>query len=147
VKPSYTVELAETVEAEYLRMAEEAERCIRSGDDSNAKVKRFRMVEEALDRIIPHDPVAVDRSLGGPLAGIYRVKKGRMRICYIVNREDRRIIVVLISELRKDGDANDPYRVLQRMLNSGKLDDLLAAIRLPATGTRVQAESKQDIVH
>src|SRR5437868_3247116 len=68
----YSVELSETAQKVYGRMFEEAHACIEAGNETNSKVTRFRMVDEALDKIIPHDPLARDRALAGPLSGIFR---------------------------------------------------------------------------
>jgi mRNA-degrading endonuclease RelE of RelBE toxin-antitoxin system len=86
------------------------------------------MVEETLDRIIPHDPFAPERSLSGSLSGIYRIKKGRMRICYIADSREKVIRVVYISDTpRKAGDSNDPYNILTRWIRSGN-DELLGRL-------------------
>lgn len=125
----YTVELSEVAERTYLRLADEAQVCIDRGDKANSKVKLFRMVEEALDKIIPQDPFAPERSLSGILSGYYRVKKGRLRICYIGNSSTKRIKVLYISDTpRKEGDRNDPYKVLTRMVKSGRCEDLLEGL-------------------
>ena len=124
-KPEYEVQLSEIAEATYVRMHDEAQQCIERGDNTNSKVTQFHMVEEALDRIIPHDPLMPERRLSGTLSGIYRIKKGRMRICYIADAEERVIRVLYISDTpRKDGDSNDPYRILTRWIKSGN-DELL----------------------
>lgn len=121
----YTIELSQTAEEVYLGFARDAERSRERGDSSSASMTRMRMVDEALDKIIPHDPLQPGRALSGVLSGFYRVKKGRLRICYTVDQQAEKITVVYISEnLRKDGDANDPYRVLTRLVKSGKLSAL-----------------------
>jgi mRNA-degrading endonuclease RelE of RelBE toxin-antitoxin system len=119
-KPDYEIQLSAVAEATYKRMHQEAQECIERGDRTNAKVTRFNMVEEALDRIIPHDPFGPGRCLSGALSGIYRIKKGRMRVCYVGDSIERVIRILYISEtLRKDGDSNDPYRILTRWIRSG----------------------------
>ena len=120
---SYAVSLTEIAETVYSRYYREAQSCIESGDHSNSKVTRFRMVEEALDKIIPHEPFAPERSLSGPLSGIFRVKKGRLRICYAGSSEQRRIVILYISDTpRKAGDANDPYALFTKLMKSGEYD-------------------------
>ena len=131
----YTVELTPSAERVYSKLYEEAQACIESGDRSNSKVTRFNMVEEALDKIIPHDPFAPDRSLSGPLSGIFRVKKGRLRICYVGSSAHKRIIILYISDTpRKAGDANDPYALFTKLVASGKYDEFFGklGIRRPA---------------
>ncbi len=123
---NYDIKLSEVAEKVYRRLYLEAQECLEKGDETNSKVKQFRMVEEALDKIIPHDPFAPERSLSGALSGIYRVKKGRTRICYIGSSKLKQITILYISDTpRKDGDANDPYAVLTRMVRSGKFEKFL----------------------
>ena len=65
-------------------------------------------------------------------AKIYRVKKGRIRICYIGRSDQKRIIVLYISDTpRKEGDVNDPYAVLSRMLRSGDYDTFFDDLGIP----------------
>lgn len=119
----YTVELTATAEKIYNRAFEEARKCVTAGDPVNAKVKRFRILQEALDTILPHDPFSRKRALSGSLANIFRIKKGRIGICYIGASEQKRLIVLYISESpRKAGDSNDPYAILNRILRSGDCD-------------------------
>lgn len=144
---SYTVELSETAEAVYVRMAEDAQSCIAAGDESNSKVTQFRMVDEALDKIIPHDPLSPERALSGPLSGLYRVKKGRLRICYAANSKNHRIVVLYISDtVRKAGDVKDPYKILTKLVASGKFDALLKQIRLPLK-LRPPERSQERTIH
>ncbi|MBI3683997.1 MAG: type II toxin-antitoxin system YhaV family toxin [Acidobacteria bacterium] len=120
---NYVVELTEEAEKVYARLHEEALECLKRGDFANSKVTAFNMVEEVLDRIIPHDPFNPSRALTGTLSNIFRIKKGRMRVCYIGSSRDKRIIILYISDtLRKEGDINDPYSVFSRMVLSGRFD-------------------------
>ena len=121
--------MSEVAESVYRRLYEDAQKCLARGDEHNSKVKQFRVVEDVLDRLIPHDPWAPERALSGILSGIFRIKKGRLRICYVADSATRRIVVLYISDTpRKEGDNHDPYRVLTRLIRSGKfkriLDDL-----------------------
>ena len=41
----------------------------------------------------------------------------------------QRICIIFISEtLRKEGDSNDPYRILTKMVMSGELDEFFAKL-------------------
>jgi len=120
---SYLVELTQEAERVYERLYEEAHECLEAGDSTNSKVTTFRMIEEVLDKIIPHDPFNPSRALTGTFSNIFRVKKGRMRVCYIGSSQGKKIIVLYISETpRKQGDLNDPYSVFSRMVLSGRFD-------------------------
>jgi len=125
LEAGYTLDLTDVAEAVYRRLFNAAEVCLKRGDRTNSKVKQFRIVDDVLDRIIPHHPFAPERALSGSLSGIYRVKKGRLRICYVADSKLRRITVLYISDsLRKHGDSHDPYRVLTKLVRSGKFDAL-----------------------
>ncbi|HEY6393658.1 MAG TPA: type II toxin-antitoxin system YhaV family toxin [Bryobacteraceae bacterium] len=122
---SYTVELTKTAEKVYERLFNDAQACLAAGDVSNSKVTLFNMIEEALDKIIPYDPFAPERSLSGSLSGAFRVKKGRFRICYAGSSDQKRIVVLYISDSpRKAGDTNDPYAIFTKLVTSGKFDDV-----------------------
>jgi hypothetical protein len=75
LETSYAIELSDVAEKMYARIYENAQACLERGDESNSKVKQLRIVDEVLDRIIPHDPFAPDRALAGSLSGIFRIKK------------------------------------------------------------------------
>ena len=121
----YTIELSRTAKQTYVRVFREAQARIKAGDNSNAKVKHFRMLEEVLDRLIPHRPFDPNRALSGPLSRIFRVKKGRFRICYIGSSKQRRITVLYISDsMRKEGHATDPCSILTKLVSSGEFDTL-----------------------
>lgn len=134
----YTVVLSGVAQEAYTRIFEEAQPALRSGNTSNAKVKLLRIVDECLDKLIPHDPLQRSRTLAGGLSSIYRVKKGRLRICYVVSHSERQIIVLYISEsVRKDGDKHDPYKVFTHLVMSGEFDSLFEKIGLKKPERRV----------
>ena len=123
--PGYEVQLSEVAQKTYERMWSAARACLDRGDEANAHVKQFRILEDALDNIIPHNPLSPERRLSGALSGIYRVKKGRMRICYIADAAAKIIRIIYISDTpRKAGDSNDPYSILTKLIDS-RNDDIL----------------------
>jgi mRNA-degrading endonuclease RelE of RelBE toxin-antitoxin system len=135
----FSVKLSEQAEEVYIRLALEAEACYSKGDSTNYKVTRFRMVEDAIERLIPHNPLSRERALSGILSGWYRVKKGRMRICYACDPSEETITIIYISEtLRKDGSSNDPYAILTRLVKSGQAEEILK-------GLGVHKELKQSL--
>jgi mRNA-degrading endonuclease RelE of RelBE toxin-antitoxin system len=126
---AYEVELTETAEQTYNRVFTDAQECIRAGDLSNSKVTLLKQVDEVIDKIIPHDPCSPQRGLRGPLSNIFRISKGRMRICYVVSSQAKKIVVLYISDTpRKSGDASDPYSIFTRMVLSGKFDEVFARL-------------------
>ncbi len=115
-------------------MYKDAQACIKRGDEGNSKVKQLRIVDEVLDKLIPHDPFAPERGLSGLLSGIYRIKKGCLRICCAGNSKSHKITVLYISDTpRKQGDSNDPYRVLTKLVKSGKFDSLMDDLGIKKT--------------
>lgn len=125
----YDVELTATAEETYKQISSAAEECIKAGDLSNAKVTLAKQVDEAIDAIIPHDPFDPKRGLRGPLSNIFRVSKGRMRICYVGSSEAKKIVILYISDTpRKAGDVNDPYSIFTRMVLSGKFDEVFTQL-------------------
>ena len=133
----YDIELTETAEKVYLRAFEEAQEYIRRDDPANSKVKHFRIIQETLDTIIPHDPFHPSRALSGALSNIFRIKKGRVRICYIGSSQRKKITVLFISDTpRKAGDRCDPYEIFSRILNSGKMDDFFDDLGIPVPTKR-----------
>jgi mRNA-degrading endonuclease RelE of RelBE toxin-antitoxin system len=138
VAVKYTVELTTTAQKVYERLFAEAQACIEAGDVSNSRVTHFNMIEEALDKIIPHDPFAPERSLSGPHSGAFRVKKGRCcRICYAGSSDQKRLVVLYISDSpRKAGDTHDPYSVFTKLVKSGKFDDVFQKLRVRRPGRK-----------
>lgn len=106
-----------------------------SGDYLNARCTTFNMVRDAVKRMIPNDPLNKSFSLTGDLANIFRLRKGRLRICWIASSQMRRVCILFISEtLRKEGDSNDPYVIFKSLLESGMFDGMIRkyGVRIPA---------------
>ena len=124
---AYDLELTATAEATFSRLYYEAQECLNSGDGSNSKVTLFHIVEEMVTKIIPHDPFSPKRALSGKLSKFFRIKKGRIRVCYTGSSEQKKIIVLYISETpRKEGDIRDPYTIFTKLVMSGKFDKEIA---------------------
>lgn len=140
----YDVRLVRPAEEAYLKFLERAKGPLAKGDHGNVHVKTLRMIDELLDKTIPHDPFNPERALSGHLKSIYRVKKARLRICYIGSSDRGIIDVLLISErLRKSGDKNDPYAILSKLMASGKLDIVFEAIGLRPPSARASIVDRE----
>jgi mRNA-degrading endonuclease RelE of RelBE toxin-antitoxin system len=127
--PDYSVVLTPTAEKIYRKIHDDAQPCIENGDTSNAKVKLLRMVDDAIDNLIPHEPFNLDKALTGALSNTFRVKKGRLRIYYAASSKDRKIVILYISEtLRKEGDASDPYSIFAQMILRGQFKEVFASL-------------------
>ncbi|HYB96500.1 MAG TPA: type II toxin-antitoxin system YhaV family toxin [Vicinamibacterales bacterium] len=122
----YTISLTKSAEDAYLAMKQRSDAAIEKGDDQNQHCKTFRIVDDAIRRIIPADPTNHKYSLHQPLDGFFRIAKGRLRIAWAVETELREILILYVSdELRKDGDVRDPYVVLNQMAKTGLLQKLV----------------------
>jgi mRNA-degrading endonuclease RelE of RelBE toxin-antitoxin system len=83
-------------------------------------------------------PESTTNALSGPLANIFRVKKGRLRIYYAASSKDKKIVILYISQtLRKAGDVNDPYSIFTRLVMTGHFDKVFErlGVRIPPKHT------------
>jgi len=139
-KPSslpYAIDMTATAEEVYKKLARLSKAAEAAGDYASAHCTTFHMVRDAITRIIPTDPLNKSYALRGDLANIFRLRKGRLRICWIASSEMRRVCILFISEnLRKEGDANDPYEVFKSLLDSGLFDGMIRryGVRIPTKG-------------
>jgi mRNA-degrading endonuclease RelE of RelBE toxin-antitoxin system len=120
------VQMTASAEAVYKDLYQKSKVAEELGHPESPHCTTFRMVEEAVKKIIPHDPLDKDYALRGHLSNIFRLRKGRMRIMWIASSAKRRVTILFISEtLRKEGDANDPYEGFKRLFASGAFNDAL----------------------
>ncbi|MFZ3342780.1 MAG: type II toxin-antitoxin system YhaV family toxin [Terriglobales bacterium] len=135
---SYKVELTPIAQKTYEEMYADVQACITAGDLTNAKITTLRMVDDAIDNIIPHDPFSTTNALSGPLSNIFRVKKGRLRIYYAASSKEKKIVILYISQtLRKAGDVNDPYSIFTRLVMTGRFNEYFSrfGVRIPPKNT------------
>lgn len=126
---AYTVELTELAEESYRKIYNEARPHLERGENSHPGVKKLRIVDECIDTLIPHDPFHPDRALAGSLSNVYRVKKGRMRICYVGSSKEATLVILYISETpRKQGDKQDPYALFTKLVMSGQYDKIFSQL-------------------
>lgn len=119
----YDIDMTATAEAVYKELGRNARQAEQKGEYTSNHITTFEMVRDVIKRIIPTDPTNRKYGLRGELSNIFRIRKGRMRICWIASSKLHRVLILFISEtLRKEGDANDPYVILQNMMDSGNLD-------------------------
>jgi mRNA-degrading endonuclease RelE of RelBE toxin-antitoxin system len=130
----YTVEMTASAESVYADLYRKAKAAEASGHPGNAHSTTFNMVREAIKTIIPNDPLNKRYALRGELSNIFRLRKGRLRICWIASSQMRRICILFIAQtLRKEGDANDPYVIFQNLLESGLFDEAMQklSVKMP----------------
>jgi mRNA-degrading endonuclease RelE of RelBE toxin-antitoxin system len=130
----YVVEMTATAESVYVDLYRKCKAAENLGHSESVHCTTFRMVEEAVKKIIPHDPINKRHALQGKLSNIYRIRKGRMRILWIASSALRRVCILFISEtLRKEGDANDPYELVEDLVESGHFDEAMGIIGVRKT--------------
>jgi mRNA-degrading endonuclease RelE of RelBE toxin-antitoxin system len=130
----YTVEMTASAESVYADLYRKAKAAEAGGHAGNAHSTTFNMVREAIKTIIPNDPLNKRYALRGKLSNIFRLRKGRLRICWIASSQMRRICILFIAQtLRKEGDANDPYVIFQSLLESGIFDEAMRklSVKMP----------------
>lgn len=120
---------AEAVYAKLFKNMKDAEA---RGDTASSHHTKFRMVQDAIKNIIPRNPIDKSYGLSGPLSDYFRIKKGRMRICWAASSANRKVTILFISEtMRKEGDANDPYEIFTKLALSGEFDKFIGKMGLP----------------
>ena len=123
-QPPYTIRLTESAEAVYRSIHDLVQAANGRGETSTAHHTLLRMLDEVLDNI-PKDPLNKKFALTGTLTNMFRMKKGRTRVCWIASSERREVIVLFISDTpRKEGDAHDPYKIFAGLVMSGQFDGL-----------------------
>jgi mRNA-degrading endonuclease RelE of RelBE toxin-antitoxin system len=116
----YRVFMTASAKAVYKALYEQSAAAEAANDPTNNHCTVFRMVDDAIRRLIPSDPLSRKYALTEPLSGIFRIKKGRLRIAWMAHSESRSVLILFISDKpRKEGDARDPYRILSRLMKAG----------------------------
>jgi hypothetical protein len=122
----YEIEMVPSAEAVYRTLFQNMQDAEARGEKSSSHHTTFRMVQEVIKTIIPRNPIDRSYGLSGPLSKYFRIKKGRMRICWAANSAARKVTILFISEtMRKEGDASDPYNIFTKRVVSGEFQKFL----------------------
>jgi len=122
----YEIEMVPSAEAVYRKLFQNMQDAEARGEKSSSHHTTFRMVQEVIKTIIPRNPIDRSYGLSGPLSKYFRIKKGRMRICWAADSAARKATILFISEtMRKEGDANDPYNIFTKRVMSGEFQKFL----------------------
>jgi mRNA-degrading endonuclease RelE of RelBE toxin-antitoxin system len=133
----YTVEMTFSAEAVYADLYRKAKGAEANGHPESAHCTTFDMVREAIKTVIPNDPLNKRYALRGKLSNVFRLRKGRLRICWIASSKVRRICILFIAQtLRKEGDSTDPYIIFQNLLESGLFDEAMRNLDVRTPRTR-----------
>lgn len=140
---AYEVDMTASAEQVYKKLHRLARDAEKAGDYASAHCTTFKMVKEAIKVIIPNDPLNKKHALRGDLSNLFRLKKGRLRIVWIASSKLRRICIMFISEtLRKEGDADDPYAILQNLVDNGNFDAVFKQFGIRMARLRPQGSGK-----
>jgi mRNA-degrading endonuclease RelE of RelBE toxin-antitoxin system len=123
----YAVDITKSAEDVYTELRRKSQEAEAHGDPGNMHCTTFAMVQDVIKRVIPNDPLNKQYALRGQLSNLFRIRKGRMRICWIASSRLRRVCILFISQTpRKEGDANDPYVLLQNLVDAGTFDSIFS---------------------
>lgn len=92
-----------------------------------------RLLEDVISN--PDHALMPKNALRDDLRGIQRDKLGRWRVFYVVSTA-RGIAAVLYVGWRKEGDRDDAYAEMTRLVTGGEFDLFLEEIGLPRRGRR-----------
>jgi hypothetical protein len=80
-----------------------------------------------LEKQLAIDPEGYGLPLRGPLANYWKHKFGNHRVIYRIYSENNTLVVCAVG-VRKQGDAEDIYRQLAAVANTGRLAEQLASV-------------------
>ena len=108
---------------------------LRSDAEKNPEGARgavYRSVVRILERFVAVPEHALDTRyrLRAPLASVFRVKVGRLRIFYLASKPKQRAIVLAVG-YRKEGDKHDAYDDFKRRIRRGEFDAQFAELGIP----------------
>src|SRR5438445_7199062 len=135
----YTVQLSSSAEKTYRKICTSARECIAVGDLSNPKVTILGVVDELIDKAIPHNPCEIGRELSHPLTQVFWVSRERLHIFYAVSPKFHTIAILSIWDSPKnEARFRQADVILRQMVLSGQLDHLLVqfGLRPVLTGIR-----------
>jgi mRNA interferase RelE/StbE len=86
-----------------------------------------KQLRKVLEKKLAFDPEGYGLPLRGPLATYWKHEFGNHRIVYRIYREQG-VVVICAVGVRKHGDAEDIYRQLESVAQSGRLAEQIAAV-------------------
>src|SRR6267142_6452839 len=127
-------------------MAKRAREAELRRDETHPHYQAFSTLREAIQNIVSNSPRDKRHALAGDLSSIYRMKAGKVSICWLTSSEHHRITILFISESsRRNGDVKDPYSFFAGMVMSGRIDGVFEklGIRGPAIKTAFGEKPKK----
>jgi hypothetical protein len=96
---------------------------MKTGAQSAQQAAPYETVADVIRTIVANPELAFmpKHALRSPLAGVFRIKKGRFRLFFIASREKQAAIVLFLG-YRKEGDKRDAYSEFERHLRRGAFD-------------------------
>jgi mRNA-degrading endonuclease RelE of RelBE toxin-antitoxin system len=101
-------------------------------EDAGAEIKDLdggirKQLRNVLGKKLAIDPEGYGLPLRGPLAGYWKHEFGSHRVIYRIYA-DLRIVAVCAVGSRKQGDAQDIYNQLNKVVKSGRLAEQVASV-------------------
>lgn len=135
----FQVDMTETAASIYQSLYRKSKDAELRNDYTSTHCTTFEMVRDVIKRVIPNDPLNKKYALRGELSNLFRIRKGRMRICWIASSRLHRVCILFISEtLRKESDVNDPYVILQNLVDAGTFDAIFSEFGMRMARLRTQ---------
>lgn len=117
----------------YSPLAAEQFTKLKAAKPGTARASAYNGFKHFIEVIVSESDLALlpQHRLTGNLAGVLRLKKGRMRLFFIASAEKQAAIVLMLgSSLRKEGSQDDPYEEVRRYLKRDTFDACFAELGL-----------------
>jgi mRNA-degrading endonuclease RelE of RelBE toxin-antitoxin system len=131
----YAVELTNIAEGAYDRFYEKAHTWQAIGVMNHSDVRRFKLIQDTLDNVLPDDPCRPDRALAGVLCYIYVLKVGQITFTYTVNEAKPAVIVQTIGRTTNDDTMRD---WITTRIESGELVPVLESLGIQPYLARIE---------
>jgi hypothetical protein len=116
----YRVILTATAQATYEQMFERSLAAEANNALTRNHVLEFRLVDDAIRRLIPANPGDKNYALADPLVGLFRMQRGRTRICWMIRPHNRLVLILFLADAPKsEADIDDPNKVLSHLVKAG----------------------------
>lgn len=135
----YQVELTKVAQDAYDKLQARAQRYLESAGKRHPAVRTFVTVQNALDNLLPSNPLNPNRALAGLLSFLYVLPLGRLSLYYLVEESKQVVIVQTISKTVRDEAVRD---WLTTGIESGELSPVLESLEIHPYLARVEVNSR-----
>ena len=135
----YSVELTKVAEDDYDQLQARAQHFLDSAGERHPAVRTFKVVQNAIDNILPLNPCNPNRALAGTLSFLYLLPLGRVSLSYVVNEAKPAVIVLTISRAVKNDAVRD---WLTTGIESGELGPVLESLGIHSYLMKMEVNSR-----